>query len=119
MDECEQLRSIVKRRTQRKLGSTTRLGDVLSKLMENQISPRRERFEPVAQLWSQLLPAELHRHCKIVDISAGQMKVLVDSPSYMYELKLCSPELLEELQRNTSTRIKKIKFAVGQIASCE
>jgi len=114
MDEGEQLRNIIKWRTKRKLNKTTRLGDVVKQFMENRVSPRQARFEAIAEVWSRLLPAEVHNHCEIADISGGQLKVLVDSPSYVYDLRLCSPELLEELQQQCPrARIKKIKFTIG------
>jgi len=82
--------------------------------MTEQISPRQNRFGVVAELWSRLLPGELRRHCDIVDISGGQLKVQVDSPSYMYELQLCSSELLKELQQQCPrARLTKIKFVVA------
>jgi hypothetical protein len=82
--------------------------------MTEQISPRQARFGQVAEAWSQLLPAELGGHCEIVDISGGQLKVQVDSPSHMYELQLCSSELLEELQQDCpKARLTRIKFIVA------
>jgi len=79
-----------------------------------QISPRQAVFSEVAETWSQMLPDELARHCEIVDISAGLLKVQVDSPSYMYELQLCSSELLDELRQECPrARLTKIKFVVA------
>jgi hypothetical protein len=93
---------------------TVRLGDVAQQLLAEEISPRQARFCAVAELWGRLLPAELRRHCEIVDISGGQLKVLVDSPTYKYELQLCSSELLEELQRGCpKARLTKIKFVIA------
>lgn len=114
MDEIERLQKTDECRRSRKKYSTIRLGHVAQQLMAEQISPRQTKFGPVAELWSQLLPAEISRHCEIVDISGGQIKVQVDSPSYMYELQLCSSELLEELQQQCpKARLTKIKFVVG------
>lgn len=115
MDGEEQLRNINKRRlTPRPLARTERLGNTLSKLMERKIQPQRARFEQVDELWSQLLPAELGRHCEITDISSGQLKVLVDSPSHANELRWCSTEITAELQRQCPrARIKEIKIIVG------
>ncbi len=82
--------------------------------MAEQISPRQTKFSEVAEVWSQLLPAELRRHCEIADISGGQLVVQVDSPSYVYELQLCSSELLEELQQQCpKARLTKVKFVVA------
>jgi len=114
MDQNERLCNIVKWRTKPKADKAARLGDTINELMENQISPRHARFGSVAQLWDQLLPAELSQHCRLADISAGQLKVLVDSPAYLHELRLCSSELIRELQRQCPrARIKKIRFAIG------
>ncbi|MHC4655630.1 MAG: DciA family protein [Planctomycetota bacterium] len=101
----------------RYLREAVRLGDVTRELMENRISPQQAKFAPIAELWNQLLPDELRRHCKIGGISGGQLKVLVDLPVYMYELQLCSTELLSELQQQCPrAHIKKIKFVVSSKA---
>jgi len=116
MDEDQQLRNIIRWRTKSNSNRTARLGDAVKQLMENQISPQQARFGPIAELWSRLLPAELCQHCKLADLSGGQLKVLVDSPTHLYELQLCSSQLLEELQQQCPrARIKKIKFAVGAL----
>ena len=114
MNEGDQLCEIVEGRRARKSDRTVRLGDAAQQFMAEQVSPRQARFGAVAELWSQLLPAELCRHCEIVDISGGQLKVRVDSPAYKYELQLCSSELLEELQQQCpKARLTEIKFVVS------
>lgn len=114
VDEAEQGRSTVRWRAARGVNSTVSLGDVLGKLMKSQVAPRQNRFGLITEAWGQMLPAELFQHCRIVDVSGGRMRVLVDSPSYMYELKLLSHELLKELEQQCPrARIKEIKFSVG------
>jgi predicted nucleic acid-binding Zn ribbon protein len=91
-----------------------RLGEAVQQLMAERISPRQAKFDTVAEIWRQVLPAELCQHCEISGISGGQLKVQVDSPSYMYELQLCSCELLKELQGQCpKVRLTKIKFVVA------
>jgi predicted nucleic acid-binding Zn ribbon protein len=114
MDENERLCGVVRWRRKPKLVRTGRLGDALGELMNKRISPQQARFGPVAELWGQLLPEELGRHCRIADISGGQLRVLVDSPSYAHELRMCGPKLLEELQRQCPrAKIRKIRFVVS------
>jgi predicted nucleic acid-binding Zn ribbon protein len=116
MNEDEQLRRTVNRQKKRHQDNAVRLGEVAREIMDNRLSPRQARFGSIPQLWSRLLPEELNRHCKIAGISAGQLKVLVDLPAYMYELRLCSSELLSELQRQCPrAHIKKIQFVVGSL----
>ena len=113
MNGNEQLANSVKWRTRAKR-EAVKLGDILTKLMDEQLSPRQAKFEAITELWQQLLPPNLCQHCKIVGISGGELEVLVESPSYANELRWCSSELLEQLQqRCPRARIKKIKFTVG------
>jgi len=114
MDELERLQNNLKYRKAKIPNSTVTLGDVVQNFMTKWVSPRQARFGAVAELWSQLLPAELCQHCEIVDISGGQLKVRVDSPAYKYELQLCSSEILEELQQQCpKARLTEIKFVVA------
>jgi hypothetical protein len=115
MCEDEQLQhNAFKGQKARKADRTVRLGEVVQNFMTTCVSPRQARFGAVAELWGRLLPAELCRHCEIVDISGGQLKVRVDSPAYKYELQLCSSELLEELQQQCpKARLTEIKFVVS------
>ncbi|MFZ0035609.1 MAG: DUF721 domain-containing protein [Sedimentisphaerales bacterium] len=114
IDGTEQLRRAAMRPAAHRANSTVGLGDLLNELMENQISPRQARFGLIEEAWGQLLPTELCQHCRVVDISGGRLKVLADSPSYMYQLQLCSSELLKELARcYPRARIKEIRIAIG------
>jgi len=114
VDQGKLLRNAVKWRTAHQGNNTFKLGDVLNNLLDNKVSPQQSRFRLIVESWSQLLPTELRRHCRVAEISGGRLKVLTDSPSYMYELQLCSSELLKELARRCPrARIKEIKFAVG------
>jgi len=90
------------------------ISEAVKQLMENQLSPQQVVFDSIDTLWRQLLPAELAQHSRIAEISGGQLKVQVDSPSYMYELQLCSSGLLGELQQECpQVRIREIKFVLA------
>jgi predicted nucleic acid-binding Zn ribbon protein len=94
--------------------TSVKLGDALIQLVEEYLEPRHERFEALTMLWHQILPSEIGRHSKIVDITASQLKVQVDSPSYMYELRLCSNDILAEIKRRCpQAQIKNIKLSIG------
>jgi hypothetical protein len=113
MDEEQQLLNATRWRRSWKSYKAANLGQVARQLMDKRISPLQARFSEVAEVWSRLLPAELCGHCEIVNISGGHLEVQVDSPSYKYELQLCSSELLEELQRQCPrVRLTKIKLVV-------
>lgn len=116
MNEEQKLHSAVKCRKDRYMNGAARLGDVAKELMETRISPQQARFGSIPEIWNRLLPEELRRHCKIAGFSGGRLKVLVDLPAYMYELKLCSSELLSELKcQCPRAQIKKIQFVLGTL----
>src|SRR4030042_1790832 len=98
-DEVEKLRGAANPRAARRANGAVGLGDALNEFMTSRVSPRQGRFNLITEAWGRILPAELCRHCRIVDVSGGRLKVAVDSPSYMYELQLSSSELLKELER--------------------
>ena len=115
MSEGAQIYTAVRQRKKYKRDRTVRIGDVAQKFLGEQVSPRQAKYGAVLELWQQILPDELSRHCEIVDISGGQLTVKVDSPSYKYELHLCSSELLRELQQQCpKIRLTKIKFMIAE-----
>ena len=111
MNPEEQLRRVVSQRKTNKPSSTTKLSDALAELLEKHISPKQSCYEFVKGVWDEILPAELTQHTSIDQIERGNLKICVDSPSYMYELKLCSSKLLRYLQqRCVDAKIRKITF---------
>jgi hypothetical protein len=114
MEEIKTIQNTLNYRRSRKRDRTIRLNEAVDQLFGEHISPRQARYGAVVELWRQILPVELRRHCEITDISGGQLTVRVDSPSYKYELHLCSSEILKEMQRKCpKLRITKIKFIVA------
>lgn len=93
---------------------TVRLADVVQEVLEDRILPQQSRFSSVMDAWQDLVPAELKQHSRVVDLVAGVLKVMVDSPAYVYELQLCRSALLNELQQQCpQAGIKGIQLAVG------
>jgi hypothetical protein len=94
--------------------AAVKLGDAVREVLENRILPQQARFSSIIDIWQQLVPVELARHCRVVELTAGVLKVLVDSAVYKYELQLCSWQLLDDLRRQCpQARIRKIELAVG------
>ena len=92
---------------------TVKLGDLLTELMEKRILPQQQQLLSLNEHWQQLLPTGFCNHCRIAGISNGNLKVFVDSTSYIYQLKLYSSKLLTELQhRCPQVRIRGIELAI-------
>ena len=109
--EERQLDDTIKRRAAKRIDKTVRLGEKAEKFVQRFVKPRQARFGKVMELWYQMLPAEMAKHCQITDLQAGVLKVAIDSPSHRHEMQVCSHALLEQLQADCpSAKITKIKF---------
>ena len=91
-----------------------RLGEVLAEHVTRHITPQQGQLEQLSKVWARMVPAQLHHHCAITQLSGGQLKVQVDSPSHLYRLRSLTSELLDELSRcSPRVPVKKIKFLIG------
>lgn len=89
------------------------IGEALAKLMEPGPSGLTRRYETSSQiqtLWTQLLPEILAQHCRIADLSQGILTVEADSPSFLYEIRISSQQLVKFLRQGCpSAKIREIK----------
>ena len=115
MDRQDQLlQAAVKWQAKPRTDRTESLAKVLSRLMHRRIKPQHTNLSPVLEAWEQILPDQIRKHCKIVDISYGKIKLKVDSSSYKYELTLRKYEILQHLKAACpKARIKAIEFIIG------
>jgi len=111
MEEIERIQQAVKDRQYKRPDRTVCIGQIAEQFIAKQVKPRHRKYGDVVEVWEQILPEELCTHCEITDISNGRLTVKVDSPSYKYELHLCSSEILRELQKQCPVaRLTKIRF---------
>jgi predicted nucleic acid-binding Zn ribbon protein len=95
--------------------NVTLLGEVLGPMVNERLSTRYEQSVKLQQRWNEILPPELAEHCRIEEFSAGVLKVIVDGPGYMHELRLCKEELCGELSAAVlGVKIKDIKLLIGK-----
>jgi hypothetical protein len=93
---------------------TEKLGDVVNRILKEQIVPKQAKFSRLIDCWEEILPSELVEHSYIENITAGQLIVRVDAPSYKYELQLCGDEILQQLKtRCSAARIEEIKIVIS------
>jgi hypothetical protein len=112
-DQDEQLRNATKWKKPKGHGSV-RLGSLVEGYMHEEIEPKYQQFSSVEKAWLQAVPDELASHCRCESVSGGQLKIVVDSPAYMYKLQVMSSELVEKLEHLCRRpRIRSIKFIPG------
>ncbi len=111
MEEIERIEQAVKGRQIKRFDKFVSIGQAAEQFIAGQVVPQQKKYGDVIEVWQQVLPEELGKHCEIVEISGGSLTVQADSPSYKYELHLCSPAILKELQKACPrARLTKIKL---------
>ena len=94
--------------------NTKRLGDVAHTVMERSIKPSQKQLGPVAQAWLSIVPPGLAPYCRVKGVVRSELRIGVDSPVYLYELQLCSQDLLKALQEKApKSGLRRIKFILG------
>ena len=95
---------------------TPLLGPDLVSFFKQNVEKRQAKFGKIAEVWSQLVPELLDRHCALESFHRGQLTVLVDSSPHLYEFRQL---LLSGLERQLqvackSSGLKKIALKPGR-----
>jgi hypothetical protein len=94
------------------------IGEALAKFMAPGPAGLTQRYETASQirtLWTQLLPAVLAQHCRVVDLSQGLLTVEADSPSFLYEMRISSQQLIGFLRQGCpSAKVRAIKVILAR-----
>ena len=117
LKEDEQLLRITqgpRKKAQRRKPSN--IASAIKTYLTRQVLPLERTNIAIIEAWENILPKEIAAHSKLTGVSAGALKVTVDSPIYMHQLNLCKDELLYQLQQECPrVQIKKINFIIGHI----
>ncbi|HSV27695.1 MAG TPA: DUF721 domain-containing protein [Sedimentisphaerales bacterium] len=115
MDEEGRLKELTRRPKARAEARRPKpLGDILTLYMGDCLEPRHEAFAKVAEAWQEIVPRHLARFCRLADVSRGTVRVRVNSPAYMHQLRLQAGELLAHLQLRAGRKtVRNIRFEIG------
>jgi hypothetical protein len=93
---------------------TCKIGDLVAGFVRA-LGPVHDRYDSIAEAWDGLLPESIRSHCRVAGLTDGCLKIVADGSSYMYELQLCRPVLLRELQRLCpAAKIRRIVVAMAR-----
>jgi Dna[CI] antecedent, DciA len=92
------------------------LGAEMIRIFKESITKRQTKFANIADAWNVLVPPLLSEHCSMESLSKGQLTVLVDSASHLYELKQLLLAGLEKqlLLACKSAGLRKISLKRGR-----
>src|SRR5437660_4839869 len=93
-----------------------KLGAEVVQFFKQSVDKRQRKFGKIAKCWEVLVPQSLAEHCALESLHRGQLTVMVDSSSHLYELKQM---MLEGLDRQMmlacqSAGLRKIILKPGR-----
>jgi len=92
--DCELRRFVAAKGAAHPMGG--KLGAEVVQFFRQSIAKRPRKFGKIAQCWAQLVPEKLAEHCALESLHRGQLTVMVDNSSRLYELKQMLLEGLEK-----------------------
>jgi hypothetical protein len=94
------------------------LSEAIAKFIEPGPAGITQRYETASKLnvlWVQLLPPALAQHCRMTDFSQGLLTVEADSPSFLYEMRISSQQLIQFLRQGCpSAKVRAIKVILAR-----
>lgn len=95
---------------------TNPIGPELIEFFKQSVEKRQGKFAKIADVWNQLIPPTMLKHCALESFTRGSLTVIVDSSPHLYEMKQL---LLAGLQKQIllackSTGLKKITLKPGR-----
>jgi predicted nucleic acid-binding Zn ribbon protein len=116
MDEEGRLRSVTQRaQAIAKARKPRLLAEAVNQYIAQQVQPRQGAADNITEAWKEIVPQNLAAFCRLAEISRGRVKIVVNSPSYMHQLRLSEAELLRKLQERCGRRdVKSIRFEIGR-----
>ena len=112
--EMELRRLVAAKRATHAVGG--KLGTEVVQFFKQSVDKRQRKFGKIAQCWSQLVPENLAEHCALESLHRGQLTVIVDSSSHLYELKQMLLERLENQLKSAchSAGLRKVVLKPGR-----
>jgi hypothetical protein len=63
------------------------IGQEFVSFFKHNVQKRQTKVGKIAQAWNALVPGTLSEHCALESFTRGQLVVIVDSSSHLYEMK--------------------------------
>jgi hypothetical protein len=102
------------------VNSTALLGQPLAVLMKYVLAKKVRQLGKLAEIWDELIPAEIREHTALDGLNRGTLSVIVDSSAHRFQLQtLLMAGLERELKARFIGPLDKIRLMPGQFCSID
>ena len=88
--------------------------DIVNQVIENISAKKSENRELLYTVWKGTLNKQELQHAKLQGEKNGTVFVVVDSPAWLYQMKMREGKILKELKKEIP-EITQIRFRVGNV----
>ena len=112
MDDA-QLRTIWQQRQPK--ARLSHLSEPLTILMKHNLAKKVRQLSKLAEIWDEVVPAQIANHTALDGFTRGVLTVLVDSAAHRYQLRtLLDGGLMAAIRERFSGAIDKVRLVPGQ-----
>lgn len=88
--------------------------DIVNTVIGNMASQNPDEHNKAERIWENLLNEKELRHTKVIGIKEDTLFVCVDSPAWMYQMRIRQMSILKQFKEDVPG-VKRIRFKMGKI----
>ena len=88
--------------------------DIINKVIGDMADHNPDTYSKAERIWWNLLNEQEHKHTKFLGVNKGTVSVCVDSPAWLYQMRMRKTKILKQLKEEIPD-IKFISFKIGSI----
>ena len=88
--------------------------DVVNKVIGDIAEKKPDSHNKIQRIWQNLLTKQELKHTKLLGVNENTLSVCVDSPAWLYQMRIRQTKILRQLKEEVSD-IKSIRFKIGKI----
>ena len=87
---------------------------IVNKVIGHIAEKNPDTYDKIERIWQNLLNEKERRHTKLFGIKEGTLSVHVDSPAWLYQMKIRQTKILKQM-KDEIPGLKHIRFKIGKI----
>ena len=88
--------------------------NIVSTVIGNMAEHKPDIHNKIERIWANLLNEKELKHTKIIGVKENGLLVCVDSPAWLYQMRIRQTKILKQLKKEIPL-IKYIRFKMGKI----
>ena len=89
--------------------------NIITKVVGDLAQKNPEKHNKIDRIWKNLLNKQELKHTKLTGIHQGTLTVVVDSPAWLYQMKIRQNKIVKQMKEEVPG-VQHIRFKIGKIS---